>query len=260
MLKVEGLNAGYGSVNILWDIGFEVKDGEIVAILGSNGAGKTTMVRTITGMVKASSGKVEFNGEDLSGKSSRVILDSGIVQVPEGRQLFTEMTVLENLELGAFNKETKAHFAENLEKCYNWFPKLRERAKQAAGTLSGGEQQMVAVARALIGMPKLLILDEPSLGLAPNIVDDILEVAKTMVKNDGISVLLVEQDITKALAAAAWRWKAPPPNSRQTSTSRRRTSASDFGNWMSGGHYFTRCGGASRINKLFFTNRIGGQL
>ena len=192
MLKVEGLNAGYGSVNILWDIGFEVKDGEIVAILGSNGAGKTTMVRTITGMVKASSGKVEFNGEDLSGKSSRVILDSGIVQVPEGRQLFTEMTVLENLELGAFNKETKAHFAENLEKCYNWFPKLRERAKQAAGTLSGGEQQMVAVARALIGMPKLLILDEPSLGLAPNIVDDILEVAKTMVKNDGISVLLVE--------------------------------------------------------------------
>ena len=187
MLKVEGLNAGYGSVNILWDIGFEVKDGEIVAILGSNGAGKTTMVRTITGMVKASSGKVEFNGEDLSGKSSRVILDSGIVQVPEGRQLFTEMTVLENLELGAFNKETKAHFAENLEKCYNW---------------SGGEQQMVAVARALIGMPKLLILDEPSLGLAPNIVDDILEVAKTMVKNDGISVLLVEQDITKALAAA----------------------------------------------------------
>lgn len=185
MLKVEGLNAGYGSVNILWDIGFEVKDGEIVAILGSNGAGKTTMVRTITGMVKASSGKVEFNGEDLSGKSSRIILDSGIVQVPEGRQLFTEMTVL-----------------ENLEKCYNWFPKLRERAKQAAGTLSGGEQQMVAVARALIGMPKLLILDEPSLGLAPNIVDDILEVAKTMVKNDGISVLLVEQDITKALAAA----------------------------------------------------------
>ena len=148
MLKVEGLNAGYGSVNILWDIGFEVKDGEIVSILGSNGAGKTTMVRTITGMVKASSGKVEFNGEDLSGKSSRVILDSGIVQVPEGRQLFTEMTVLENLELGAFNKETKAHFAENLEKCYNWFPKLRERAKQAAGTLSGGEQQMVAVAQA----------------------------------------------------------------------------------------------------------------
>lgn len=220
-------------------------------------------------MVKASSGKVEFNGEDLSGKSSRVILDSGIVQVPEGRQLFTEMTVLENLELGAFNKETKAHFAENLEKCYNWFPKLRERAKQAAGTLSGGEQQMVAVARALIGMPKLLILDEPSLGLAPNIVDDILEVAKTMVKNDASRCCWWSRTLPRPLQRltaamllrmAAWHWKEPPPSFRQTSTSRRRTSASDFGNWMSGGHYFTRCGGASRINKLFFTNRIGGQL
>lgn len=198
MLKVEGLNAGYGSVNILWDIGFEVKDGEIVAILGSNGAGKTTMVRTITGMVKASSGKVEFNGEDLSGKSSRVILDSGIVQVPEGRQLFTEMTVLENLELGAFNKETKAHFAENLEKCYNWFPKLRERAKQAAGTLSGGEQQMLAVARGLMSRPKILLLDEPSMGLAPIIVNQIYDLIRE-IRDSGITVLLVEQNARKAL-------------------------------------------------------------
>lgn len=198
MLKVEGLNAGYGSVNILWDIGFEVKDGEIVAILGSNGAGKTTMVRTITGMVKASSGKVEFNGEDLSGKSSRIILDSGIVQVPEGRQLFTEMTVLENLELGAFNKETKAHFAENLEKCYNWFPKLRERAKQAAGTLSGGEQQMLAVARGLMSRPKILLLDEPSMGLAPIIVNQIYDLIRE-IRDSGITVLLVEQNARKAL-------------------------------------------------------------
>ena len=201
MLKVEGLNAGYGSVNILWDIGFEVKDGEIVAILGSNGAGKTTMVRTITGMVKASSGKVEFNGEDLSGKSSRVILDSGIVQVPEGRQLFTEMTVLENLELGAFNKETKAHFAENLEKCYNWFPKLRERAKQAAGTLSGGEQQMLAVGRALMSRPKLMMLDEPSLGLAPLVVQDIFSIIKE-INNQGVTVLLIEQNANMALKTA----------------------------------------------------------
>lgn len=202
MLKVEGLNAGYVSVNILWDISFEIKEGEIVAILGSNGAGKTTMVRAITGMIKPAKGSVVFNGDDLAKKSSRYILDSGIVQVPEGRQLFTEMTVLENLQMGAFNKETKAHFQENLQKCYKWFPKLEERSKQAAGTLSGGEQQMVAVARALIGMPKLLILDEPSLGLAPNIVDDILNVADTLVKESGISVLLVEQDLTKALAAA----------------------------------------------------------
>ncbi len=202
MLKVEKLNAGYGAVNILWDICFELNDGEVVAILGSNGAGKTTMVRAITGMVKPTSGSIIFNGEEICKKSSREILDKGIVQVPEGRQLFTDMTVLENLQMGAFNKETKAHFQENLATCYKWFPKLEERAKQAAGTLSGGEQQMVAVARALIGMPKLLILDEPSLGLAPNIVDDILNVAKTLAKESGISVLLVEQDITKALATA----------------------------------------------------------
>ncbi|WP_409969229.1 ABC transporter ATP-binding protein [Bengtsoniella intestinalis] len=202
MLKVEGLNAGYGAVNILWDVGFTLNDGEIVAILGSNGAGKTTMVRAITGMLKPSAGSVMFNGQELAKKSSRFILDSGIVQVPEGRQLFTDMTVLENLQMGAFSKETKANFQKNLERSYEWFPKLKERAKQAAGTLSGGEQQMVAVARALIGEPKLLILDEPSLGLAPNIVDDILEVAKTLARDTGISVLLVEQDLTKALSAA----------------------------------------------------------
>ena len=195
MLKVEGLNAGYGSVNILWDIGFEVKDGEIVAILGSNGAGKTTMVRTVTGMVKASSGKVEFNGEDLSGKSSRVILDSGIVQVPEGRQLFTEMTVLENLELGAFNKETKAHFAENLEKCYNWFPKLRERAKQAAGTLSGGESQRIRlttqIGSALSGV--LYVLDEPSIGLHQRDNDKLIATLKNL-RDLGNTVIVVEHD------------------------------------------------------------------
>ena len=202
MLKVEGLRAGYGAINILWDISFEVKEGEVVAILGSNGAGKTTMVRAVTGMVRPSAGSVSFNGEELAKKSSRYILDKGIVQVPEGRQIFTEMTVLENLEMGAFNKPTREAFARNLETAYARFPKLKERAKQAAGTLSGGEQQMVAVARALIGMPKLLILDEPSLGLAPNIVDDILAVASSMARNDGISVMLVEQDITKALACA----------------------------------------------------------
>lgn len=201
MLKVKGLNAGYGSIKIIWDEAFEIKDGEIVAILGSNGAGKTTTVRAITGLIKPVSGSVEFNGEDLAKKSSRHILDQGIVQVPEGRQLFTGMTCLENLEMGAFNKQLKADFKKNLEKCYTWFPKLKERASQIAGTLSGGEQQMVAVARALVGEPKLLILDEPSLGLAPNIVDDILKVVKELA-GTGVSVMLVEQDITKALAVA----------------------------------------------------------
>ena len=202
MLKVEGLRAGYGSINILWDLSFQVNEGEVVAILGSNGAGKTTMVRAVTGMVRPSAGSVSFNGEELAKKSSRYILDKGIVQVPEGRQIFTEMTVLENLEMGAFNKPTREAFANNLEMSYQRFPRLKERAKQAAGTLSGGEQQMLAVARALIGMPRLLILDEPSLGLAPNIVDDILDVASEMARKDGIAVLLVEQDITKALACA----------------------------------------------------------
>ena len=202
MLKVEGLRAGYGAINILWDLAFEVREGEVVAILGSNGAGKTTMVRAITGMVRPSAGSVNFNGEELARKSSRYILDKGIVQVPEGRQIFTDMTVLENLEMGAFSKPTKAAFPQNLETAYRRFPKLKERARQAAGTLSGGEQQMLAVARALIGIPRLLILDEPSLGLAPNIVDDILDVASSMARKDGIAVLLVEQDITKALACA----------------------------------------------------------
>ena len=201
MLKVEGLNAGYGSVNILWDIGFEVKDGEIVAILGSNGAGKTTMVRTITGMVKASSGKVEFNGEDLSGKSSRVILDSGIVQVPEGRQLFTEMTVLENLELGAYLRNDKDGIARDLEDVFKKFPRLLERKDQISGTLSGGEQQMLAMGRALMSRPRLLLLDEPSMGLAPLLVKEIFNIIKE-INESGTTVLLVEQNANMALSIA----------------------------------------------------------
>lgn len=200
MLKVRDLSSGYGNVQIIWDASFEVRDGEVVAILGSNGAGKTTLVRTVTGMIHPKSGSIDFDGDELCGKPSRYILDKGIVQVPEGRQLFTEMTVYENLEMGAFSKEAKAKLQESLEFVYKWFPKLKERKSQAAGTLSGGEQQMVAVGRALIGLPKLLILDEPSLGLAPNIVDDILSVAHSMAKEQGLSVILVEQDITKALA------------------------------------------------------------
>ncbi len=202
MLEVKNLNAGYGHLHIIRDINFNVNDGEVIAVLGSNGAGKTTTVRAITGMIKPMSGSVIFNGQELCGKSSRTILDAGIIQVPEGRQLFTEMTVFENLELGAFSDEAREKFESSLNFCYDYFPKLQERASQSAGTLSGGEQQMVAVARALIGLPKLLILDEPSLGLAPNIVDKILTVAHDMAKNQGISVILVEQDVTKALKTA----------------------------------------------------------
>ena len=202
MLEVTNLNAGYGHIQILRDVSFKVDDGEVIAILGSNGAGKTTTVRAVTGMIKPMSGSIKFDGVELCGKSSRAVLDAGIIQVPEGRQLFTEMTVYENLELGAFSDEAMKNFDESLHTCYKYFPKLLERTHQSAGTLSGGEQQMVAVARALIGLPKLLILDEPSLGLAPNIVDEILLVAHDLAKKQGIGVILVEQDVTKALKTA----------------------------------------------------------
>ena len=199
MLKVEKLSAAYGAIRVLWDISFDIADGEVVAILGGNGAGKSTMVRAICGQIKNTGGSVLFNGENLTGYSTRKILEAGIVQIPEGRQLFTGMTVYENLELGAFNKVTKKHIKNNLEIVYEWFPILKERSLQLAGTLSGGEQQMVAVARGIIGMPKLLILDEPSLGLAPNIVDQILRVVKDLARTQGISIMLVEQDVHKAL-------------------------------------------------------------
>ena len=202
MLEVKNLNAGYGHVQILRDISFTVDDGEIIAVLGSNGAGKTTTVRAVTGMLKPKSGSVILNGQELCGKHSREILDAGIIQVPEGRQLFTEMTVYENLELGAFSPQAKSKLNDSLNFCYKYFPKLKERTNQAAGTLSGGEQQMVAVARALIGLPKVLILDEPSLGLAPNIVDEILTVASDMAVHQGVSIILVEQDVNKALNTA----------------------------------------------------------
>lgn len=202
MLEVSKLNAGYGHVQIIRDISFNVNNGEVIAILGSNGAGKTTTVRALTGMLRPLSGSVKLNGEELCGKSSRKILDAGIIQVPEGRQLFTGMTVLENLELGAFSEEAMKNFEDSLKFCYRCFPKLEERSDQIAGTLSGGEQQMAAVARALIGLPKLLILDEPSLGLAPNVVDEILTVAHDMARKQNISVILVEQDVNKALNTA----------------------------------------------------------
>ena len=202
MLKIENLHVSYGGIKALRGISLEVPDGKIVTLIGANGAGKSTTLRTISGLVKADSGSISYDGQELLGKPINKILEAGIAQSPEGRRVFANLTVLENLKIGAYLRKDKDGIEKDLKWVYSLFPRLEERSWQLAGTLSGGEQQMVAVARALIGMPKLLILDEPSLGLAPNIVDDILEVAKTMVKNDGISVLLVEQDITKALAAA----------------------------------------------------------
>lgn len=201
-LEVENLQAGYGTEEVLHGVSLRVDEGEIVSILGANGAGKTTTLLTISGLVRASGGAVRFLGEDLHTLPSHEVVRRGLTQSPEGRRVFGVLSVLENLRLGAFTVADKEKAEQTLEWIFDLFPRLHERKDQLAGTLSGGEQQMVAVARALIGEPKLLILDEPSLGLAPNIVDDILNVASTLAKNDGISVLLVEQDITKALAAA----------------------------------------------------------
>lgn len=201
MFKVDKLNVNYGDIQVLWDVSFTVGDGEVVAIVGGNGAGKTTIVKTISGLVKPKSGSIEFNGVEIGGTPCTNCLANGVVLVPEGRQLFTNMTVLENLEMGAFSKEAKAKKRDMLERVYTWFPILKERKNQTAGTFSGGEQQMVAIARGMMSWPKLLMLDEPSLGLAPNIVDNILSVAKEVSK-EGISVILVEQDVKKALKVA----------------------------------------------------------
>ena len=201
LLKVDNINVYYGNIHAVKDISFEVDQGEIVTLIGANGAGKSTTLKTISGLLKPKTGDILYKGSSIKGMRAHKIVEAGLAHVPEGRHVFLHMTVEENLDMGAYTQPAST-IAPNKEKVFELFPRLKERRKQLAGTMSGGEQQMVAVARALIGMPKLLILDEPSLGLAPNIVDDILEVAKTMVKNDGISVLLVEQDITKALAAA----------------------------------------------------------
>ncbi|MEG0914078.1 MAG: ABC transporter ATP-binding protein [Oscillospiraceae bacterium] len=195
------MNAAYDDIQVLWDISFEVEQGEIVAIVGGNGAGKTTTVKSISGMMKPISGSINYDGVELSGKSCLNYIENGVVHIPEGRQLFRDMTVYENLEMGACSREAREKKLQSFKRIYEWFPKLEERRNQAAGTLSGGEQQMVAMARGMMGLPKVLMMDEPSLGLAPNIVDNILEITKDAA-NNGLAVILVEQDVRKALRIA----------------------------------------------------------
>ena len=198
MLKVEGIDVSYGDIQVLWDVSFKVEKGEIISIVGGNGAGKTTIVRAVSGLVGISKGSIQLDGVEIGNKPCHKILERGLVHVPEGRQLFREMTVYENLELGAFSKEARNRMADSLKMIYEWFPKLRERQTQIAGTLSGGEQQMVAIARGYMSLPQVIILDEPSLGLAPNIVDHIMQVVKDL-SSQGVTVILVEQDVRKAL-------------------------------------------------------------
>ena len=201
MLEVRGVAADYGDVRALWDISLHVNAGEIVALVGPNGAGKTTLMRTIAGLHRPASGSVRFEGQQLDGLAPHRIVEHGLILVPEGRRLFGEMTVFENLSVGAFSSRARAARQKTLARVYDIFPILRERRTQVAATLSGGQQQMLAVGRALMGLPRLLLLDEPSLGLAPMVVRGIFEVIKA-VNQEGITVLLVEQNAHLALEVA----------------------------------------------------------
>ena len=201
MLKVSGLSAQYGHARVLHDVSFEVAEGQLVSVVGANGAGKTTLVKVISGMVPATAGRIEFGGKDITGLRADQIVLEGIVHVPEGRRLFGDMTVLENLYLGSTHPAARAHRAATLEQVFGLFPILRERQVQLARTMSGGQQQMVAIARGLMARPRMLMLDEPSLGLAPLIVTEILQVIRDLNKA-GLTVLLIEQNLKHALSIA----------------------------------------------------------
>jgi branched-chain amino acid transport system ATP-binding protein len=198
MLKVNKLNVYYDKVQVLWDVSFKVEEGEVVTLLGSNGAGKTTTVKTIQGLLKPRSGSIELMDKHIEGMPAYKIVGEGIALVPEGREIFPKMTVIENLILGAYVPRAKDLREDSLGWVFKLFPKLEERKKQLAGTMSGGEQQMLAIARALMSKPRLLILDEPSLGLAPLIVLQVFEIIKKL-KEGGVTVLLVEQNVHHAL-------------------------------------------------------------
>jgi branched-chain amino acid transport system ATP-binding protein len=201
MLKLENVNAFYGDLQALWGVSLEVKEGELVALVGPNGAGKTTTLKIITGLIKPREGKVNFKGQDLLNKSVHQIVSLGISQVPEGGRIFSGMTVLENLELGAFIPEARKAKDQTIQTVYEHFPRLEERKTQRAGTLSGGERQMLAIGRALMSKPSLLLLDEPSFGLAPILVDHMFKMIDEINKQ-GVTVLLVEQNVRAALELA----------------------------------------------------------
>jgi len=201
LLKLDALHAGYGLIEVLKGISIEIGAGEIVTIIGANGAGKTTTLSCISGITKVRGGRVLFQGQDISNRPAHEVMRLGICQSPEGRKIFPRLTVLENLEMGAFTRNDKAGIQEDIETNFATFPILKERKSQPGGTLSGGEQQMLAIARALMGRPKLLLLDEPSLGLAPMIVLKIFDVVRELNKK-GMSILLVEQNARLALKLA----------------------------------------------------------
>lgn len=201
MLKINKLNFSYGDMQVLWDVDLEVNQGEIITVVGSNGAGKSTTLKNISRLVKWNSGSITFNGTDLSRLEPHEVVEQGIVQVPEGRKIFPEMTVLENLRMGSFLKSCRKDRESNTEKVFQLFPRLKEREKQLGGTMSGGEQQMLAIARGLMANPRLLLLDEPSLGLSPLLVKNIFEII-TEINRQGVTILLVEQNVFQSLRIA----------------------------------------------------------
>ena len=201
MLKIENLHVSYGGIQALRGISLEVPDGKIVTLIGANGAGKSTTLRTITGLVKASAGSILWNGQELLGKPIDKIVSAGIAMSPEGRRVFADLTVVENLKIGAYLRKDREEIEKDLKWVYELFPRLEERSWQLAGTLSGGEQQMLAVGRALMSRPKLMMLDEPSLGLAPLVVQDIFSIIRE-INRQGVTVLLIEQNANMALKTA----------------------------------------------------------
>ncbi len=198
MLKVSRLNFSYGDLQVLWDVDLEVKDGEIVTVLGANGAGKSTILRNVSRLVKPTSGTITLDGEELNRLASHQVVERGVVQVPEARRIFPEMTVVENLRMGSFVKATRKDRERNMERVFALFPRLAERRGQLGGTMSGGEQQMLAIARGLMANPKVLLLDEPSLGLSPLLVRNIFEIIKE-INRQGTTILLVEQNVYQSL-------------------------------------------------------------
>ena len=201
MLKIDDINVYYGAIHALKGISLEVNEGEIVTLIGANGAGKSTTLRTISGLLKPKTGKIEFQGKNIAGLPAQNIVKTGISQVPEGRRVFANMTVMENLDLGAFIRKDKDGIAKDLKMVFERFPRLEERKNQEAGTLSGGEQQMLAMGRALMSRPKLLLLDEPSMGLAPLLIKEIFSIIQDINKT-GTTILLVEQNANMALSIA----------------------------------------------------------
>jgi branched-chain amino acid transport system ATP-binding protein len=201
MLSIRNLNFAYGDLQVLWDVGLSVRQGEIVTLVGSNGAGKSTTLKSISRLSKWISGAVAFEGEDLSKLEPHEVVNRGIVQVPEGRRIFPEMTIMENLRMGSFPRACRKDRERNIDRAFSLFPRLAERQKQLGGTLSGGEQQMLAIARGLMANPRLLLLDEPSLGLSPLFVKNIFQIISEINKQ-GVTILLVEQNVYQSLRIA----------------------------------------------------------